>query len=80
MNLLDGFHFPELITSSRKEVHTRSTFAYEQAVKYLKAMQFAVRGGNVLTCKSTMKFLQARRGYIHYTNEFQTTQKLPQSI
>lgn len=64
----------------RKEVHSRQSFAYERAEYWLKRINAAQRGGNILTCKWTTKFMQARRIYIHYANEFQIAQNLPLSI
>lgn len=61
----------------RKEVYTRTGFAYEQAEFWLKRINTASKGGNILTCKWIRKFLQARKIYIHYTNEFQINQNLP---
>lgn len=63
----------------RPEVHRRASFAVERAEFYYKSMGYALKGGNVLSCRSTRKFLQARRIYIHYLNEFQTKQNLPLS-
>ena len=65
--------------SVRKEVYTRTTFAYGKAEYWLKRVNSASQGGNILTCVWVNKFLQARRIYIHYTNEFQLNQKLPLS-
>lgn len=64
---------------TRPEIHKRMTFAYESGEHYYKAMGHSLKGGNVFSCRSTKKFLQARRIYIHYQNEFQTNQNLPLS-
>ena len=61
----------------RKEIHTRSSFAFEQGNKYYKLMKHIQESGNVFTSKFTRKFLQARRIYVHYCNEYQTKQDLP---
>lgn len=63
----------------RTEVHTRQTFAYERAEYWLKRVNSALKGGNTFTCRATKKFLQARRIYIHYMNEYQIDQNLPLS-
>jgi hypothetical protein len=60
-----------------KEVHRRQSFAYNSANKWLRQINHNVSGGNILTGKATRKFLQARRIYIHYANEFQKHQNLP---
>jgi hypothetical protein len=61
----------------RKEIHTRMTFAYRQAEYLLKRINGAAITGNILTCVWMDKFLQARKIYIHYMNEYQINQKLP---
>ncbi len=61
----------------RKEIHTRTTFAYEQGLQWYATMQHSVRSGNVFTCRAALKYQQARRIYIHYCNEFQRKQLLP---
>ena len=65
----------------RKEVHTRSRFAIIKGEEYFtKAVKAKITdNGNVFTCKQMQKYLQARRIYIHYTNEFQTLMILPKS-
>lgn len=64
---------------TRKEVHTRTRFAQDAALKWYGLIAHAVKGGNILTCKATKKFLKARRVYIHYCNEFQNNQNIPLS-
>lgn len=61
----------------RKEIHTRSKFAYSLAEKYAKLID---KQGNVLTSKTTRKYLQARRIYVHYSNEFQRNLNLPLTV
>lgn len=61
----------------RKEVHTRSSFAFKEGQRYYKLMKHIVDSGNVFTSKNTKKFLQARRIYVHYCNEYQICQELP---
>lgn len=61
----------------RKEVHTRTRFANERALYWHDKIKNAAKSGNILTCKATMKFLQARKIYVHYSNEFQLNAKLP---
>lgn len=56
----------------RNEVHSRTIFAYQSASFFLKKITQIERSGNILSSKWTKKFLQARRIYIHYTNEYQT--------
>jgi hypothetical protein len=63
----------------RKEVYTRMNFAYERGAHYYETIQFSMKGGNIFSCRATNKFLQARRIYIHYQNEFQRNQNLPLS-
>lgn len=63
----------------RPEIHRRMSFAYERGEHYYKATGFALKGGNIFSCRATHKWLQARRIYIHYQNEFQTKQNLPKS-
>ncbi len=63
----------------RKEVYSRQKFAYEKGLFYYDKIKHVKDTGNVFSCKSTLKFLQARRIYIHYTNEFQINQELPLS-
>ena len=60
----------------RKEIHTRSSFAFEEGNRYYKAMKHIQESGNVFTSKATRKFLQARRIYVHYCNEYQSKQDL----
>lgn len=67
------------ISPIRKEVHSRQTFAYSAAERWLKTINHNKNGGNILMGKATHKFLQARRIYIHYANEFQRNQCLPLS-
>lgn len=61
----------------RNEVHTRRSFAEDRGRYYYDKMQHVLKSGNIFTSKSTMKFLQARRIYIHYVNEYQRCQGLP---
>lgn len=75
MNENNFYKGPQL--KVRKEVHTRQAFAYVKAEYWLERINNAVKGGNILTCKWTSKFLQARRIYIHYANEFQLATGLP---
>lgn len=63
----------------RKECYTRQTFAYEKGLHWFSKIQHQVRAGNIFSCKATIKWLQARRIYIHYQNEFQKNQLLPLS-
>lgn len=63
----------------RPEVHTRMSFAYQRGEYYYNAMKHVLNGGNVFSSRTTRKFLQARRIYIHYENEFQLKQNLPLS-
>lgn len=60
----------------RPEIHRRMTFAYERGEHYYNAMHHVLKGGNIFSSRPTKKFLQARRVYIHYQNEFQTKQNL----
>lgn len=60
----------------RKECHTRCSFAYTQGEKWLKRINHSAQSGNIFSCKGTIKYLQARRIYIHYQNEFQFCQEL----
>lgn len=67
-------------TKVRKEVHTRTRFAHDISIIWFNKMGHSIKsGGNVMSCKATKKFLQARRIYIHYTNEYQLCQRLPLS-
>lgn len=62
----------------RKEVHTRTTFAYEKSLYYFGEMDKALkRGGNICSNKWASKYCQARRIYIYYTQEFQKNLDLP---
>lgn len=63
----------------RKEVYSRMAFAYERGEFYFNTMKFSLSGGNIFSCRPTHKFLQARRIYIHYQNEYQKNQNLPLS-
>lgn len=65
----------------RKEVHTRTRFAYDVAEVAYRAMQKAKieESGNILSCKHMIRIAKARRIYIHYTNEYQKCQGLPLS-
>lgn len=60
----------------RKECHTRTTFAYSQGLFWFKRIDNSAKSGNIFSCKATKKFLQARKIYIHYQNEFQKNQDL----
>ena len=62
----------------RKEIHTRTIFANERGLYYFnKIIQARIpETGNIFSCKYMKKFLQARRIYIHYTNEYQLVCKL----
>lgn len=61
----------------RKEVHIRRSFAEEQGKKWYKTMQHSLNSGNIFTCRAAYKYLQARRIYVHYCNEYQLNQNLP---
>lgn len=61
----------------RNEVHTRQRFADTMGRLYYKRMENANKSGNIFTSKATMKFLQARRIWVHYANEYQRCQELP---
>lgn len=63
----------------RKEVHTRTSFAYDRSEFYFDKMKHYTveKSGNILTNIYTRKFLQARRIYVHYTQEYQLNQYLP---
>ena len=63
----------------RKEVHSRMNFAYDRGLHYYNTIKFSISGGNIFSCRATHKFMQARRIYIHYQNEFQRNQNLPLS-
>ncbi len=63
----------------RKEVHSRQSFAYSKGEEWFTKIQNSLRSGNIFSCKATEKWLQARRIYIHYQNEFQINQELPLS-
>jgi len=63
----------------RTEVHRRCTFAYERGEHYYNAMKHVLSGGNIFSSRATQKFLQARRIYTHYQNEYQRNQNLPLS-
>ena len=65
----------------RKEVHTRCAFSLEQGEKYFKELvrQGILDRGNILSNFWTRKFIQARRIYIYYTNEFQSNFQLPKT-
>jgi hypothetical protein len=65
--------------AARKEIHTRGSFAYEQGKKWYKNIQHSFDSGNIFSCRATQKYLQARRIYIHYQNEFQLNNNLPLS-
>lgn len=77
----DLFQFSDKLIFTKRpiphSVHTRCTFAEERARYYYKKMASALNGGNILTCKAALKYQQARRIYIHYTNIFQRHQNLP---
>lgn len=60
----------------RKEVHTRTTFAYEAGVEWFLKINNVVKSGNIFSSRATRKYLQARRIYIHYQNEYQRCQNL----
>jgi len=61
----------------RKEEHTRTRFAYERGLYWYEKVKNSISSGNVMTCKAMLKFLQARRIYVHYTNEYQIKAGLP---
>lgn len=61
----------------RNEIHTRTIFAHDEGVKWLEKIKHSLASGNIMSCKATNKFLQARRIYIHYTQEFQKSYRLP---
>jgi hypothetical protein len=63
----------------RKEIYSRMSFAYAQGERYYKIAGYSLSSGNIFSCRATAKFLQARRIYIHYQNEFQKKQNLPLS-
>jgi len=63
----------------RPDIHRRQSFAYERGLHYFKKITYEVVSGNIFSCKATKKWLQARRIYIHYANEFQRNQNLPLS-
>lgn len=63
----------------RKEIHTGSTFAFDEGKKYYETMKHSLNSGNIFTCKAALKYQQARRIYIHYCNQFQIKQGLPLS-
>lgn len=65
--------------SIRPELHRRMSFAYERGEYYFKAIGHAVKGGNIFSCRASIKWLQARRIYLHYQNEYQLKQNLPLS-
>lgn len=64
----------------RKEVYSRQRFALEQGIKLYDKMGHSLKSGNIFTCKSAIKYQQARRIYVHYANEFQINQDLPLSV
>lgn len=64
----------------RKEIYSRSNFAYSQGVFWYKKIGNSLSSGNIMTCKAALKYQQARRIFIHYSNEFQNNQNLPLSI
>lgn len=66
--------------SLRTEVHRRCKFAQTKADQYFDQLTHVRKQGNILTSKATHKFLQARRIYIHYCNEFQKHFNLPISV
>lgn len=76
---MDGFIMESPRQKIRKEIHSRMTFAYERGEHYYNAMSHVLKGGNIFSSRSTKKFLQARRIYIHYQNEYQNKQNLPLS-
>ena len=58
----------------RKEIHTRTSFAKKKAEEYLKQMMHVKKAGNnILLCRATLKFIQAKRIYDHCNAEFGTT-------
>ena len=63
----------------RKEIHYRQQFAQERGIYYYRLMKNSLDSGNIFTCKAALKYQQARRIYIHYTNEFQLKLNLPLS-
>ena len=65
----------------RKEVHSRSQFSLKIGQYYFNKIvkEDILNKGNILSCFYMQKFSQARRIYIHYTNEYQNIQKLPLS-
>lgn len=63
----------------RKEIHSRQSFAYERELFWFDKIKHVVNSGNIFSSKATKKYLQARRIYVHYQNEFQIKQNLPLS-
>jgi len=61
----------------RKEAHSRRSFAEDKGRFYYEKMKHILNNGNIFNAKATMKYLQARRIYVHYTNEYQQCQGLP---
>lgn len=59
-----------------KSVHTRQSFAMDMALRYLKTINHNVKGGNILTGKATIKFMQCLRIYYHYRNVYITIGKI----
>jgi hypothetical protein len=59
------------------EIYTRQNFAYERGVYWHNLIKHSINGGNIITCKATRKFAQARKIYIHYANVFQKRRGLP---
>ena len=64
----------------RKEEHTRCTFAYERGMYWYDKVQYSVKSGNIMKCRAIRKFLQARRIYVHYSQEYQIKENLPLTI
>jgi hypothetical protein len=55
----------------RNEINTRFQFAKEQGEYWFNKIKSAERGGgNVVSCKASEKYCQARRVYLHYQEEF----------
>lgn len=63
----------------RKEVHSRMTFAYNCGAFWFNKIGHILKSGNIFSSKDTHKWIQSRRIYIHYQNEFQRCKNLPLS-
>lgn len=62
----------------RNAAKTRATYAADRGMYYFeRAYKSDLKSGNIMSCLNMQKYLQARRIYVHYTNEYQQCLGLP---